>query len=170
MRLSKNYRSVIVFLISMSPILPSLSIAETTIKFTEAKKFSDYQISGYSRTRSLKVLNVEFTNLFTEVSESVLVDGQTIDVDVTNIDLPGIIRFAQGRNHRDIRVVDSNTPFKLYFSYVIKNKDGEIVKQGEYKLKEFLTSHAMSRKKWNNSSTGYYNAPLEKWLKGLMKS
>ncbi|MBV1910246.1 MAG: DUF3016 domain-containing protein [Kangiellaceae bacterium] len=156
---------------AVSTIFSGMTAAESKVEFTEAKKFSDYELTGHSRKQSLKLLKVDLVKLFDQLTNKELDQGQTIEVNVTNIDLPGIMRYAYGASHQDIRVIKSNTPYKLYFEFSIKSAGGSVLKQGEFKLKEFANHHLSSMRNRNRSTVGYFKEPLKKWLtKTMMES
>lgn len=139
--------------------------ADITLQLIEGKKFTDFEMADQSRTKSLETLEKNLNKLFSSLSEDYLKDDQKMEVDITNIDLPGIIRYSYGSQHRDIRVVKENSPFKLYFNYRIINNNGEMVKEGEYKIKEFSDLGFVAHKRRFRGNVGYYEQPLKKWFK-----
>ena len=145
----------------------AISTASATVKLTliDGKKFIDYEVTDMTKNKSLQTIQKDLSKLFAKVSAQYLADNETMEVDITNIDLPGIFHFAFRYRNTDIRIVDSNTPFKLYFSYRIKNSEGKIVKQGEHKIKEFSDSGIASRQHNNLGTVSYYERPLKKWFK-----
>ena len=148
-------------------ITATTSSASATIKLTliDGEKFTDYEVSNQSRTRSLKTVERDLIKLFDELSSEYLTEKQIMEIDITNIDLPGRFHFGHGSQSQDIRIVDSNASFKLYFNYRIKDSDGNITKEGEHRLKEFSDSGIASRHKSKRGTLGYYQSPLEKWFK-----
>jgi hypothetical protein len=153
-------------LIVISLSIGIASIANATIKLSliDGKKFTDFEVSNQSRTKSLKTVERDLNKLFAKISSEYVADNETMEVDITNIDLPGYFHYAYGSQHQDIRIVDSNTPFKLYFSYRIKNSDGQLVKEGEHKIREFSDSSIATRQHHNHGTVGYYERPLKKWF------
>lgn len=143
---------------------PAVS-ASIKLNLIDGKKFTDYEISNQSRARSLKTLERDLKKLFGKVSSEFLDEKHIMEIDITNIDLPGIYYYSVGSQHQDIRIVDSNTPYKLYFSYRLKDSEGKIVKQGKHKIKEFSDSGIASRHRNHQGTVGYYQTPLTKWFK-----
>lgn len=150
-------------LFSGSPLISSA--AGVKVEFFEAKKFSDYEMTGKSRQKSLKVLEKEIHRLFTELSREVIGSDQQLSIKVKNIDLPGNIRYGMGQSSHDIRVINNATLFRLDFDYTLENASGETVKQGEHQLKEFTDAQLTSLKMRNRSALGYFEKPLKKWIK-----
>lgn len=149
--------------------LSNLAYAEVKVSFTEAKKFSDYELTSYSRKKSLSKLQTDLTKLFESVAKESNIEDKQLIIKVSNIDLPGTMKYAQGPNHNDIRVVDNNTPFRLYFSYQLKSTSGQIETEGEHKLKEYPDSRTMLARNRNKTSVGYYEEHLENWAKATFK-
>jgi len=140
------------------------SSADIQLKFTDGKKFSDYELTGQTRTKSLETLERDLNKLLSKISADYLGEKQSLEIEVTNIDLPGIYHFSYGPQGQDMRVVRSNTPYKLYFNYILKDEAGKVIKNGESKIKEFYDSNIASRIKSNRGALSYYEKPLEKWF------
>jgi len=155
--------AIVTFAISSG--FTSFVSADVKLKLIEGKKFSDYEVTGQSRPRSLVTLEKDLNKLFTRLSDQTLKEDQIMEIDVTNIDLPGIYYYSVGPTNRDLRIIDSNTPFKLNFNYRIKNTNGELVKQGAHKIKGFSDSGTASWRNRNRGTVGYYERSLKKWIK-----
>jgi len=151
-------------------IFPYQANAEVKIKLIEGKKFSDYQITGNSRKKSLEVLQKDLTKLFSKQAAEYLDSSQNLEIDITNIDLPGIYHYAYGPTNKDIRIVDSLSPYKLYFNYRLLNASDELLKEGSHKIKDFFDSASVVRKNRNRGTVGYYETELIKWFKGLSEN
>jgi len=149
----------------LAMIFSFIANADVQLKFIDGKKFTDYEITGQSRSKSLESIERDLKKLFVKLSTGYIDEKQILEIDVTNIDLPGIFHFSYGPQGQDMRVIESNTRFKLYFNYLVKGSDGEIVKKGEYKIKEFSDSSSSFRLNKNRGTVGYYEKPLEKWFK-----
>ncbi|PCI72949.1 MAG: hypothetical protein COB38_02615 [Gammaproteobacteria bacterium] len=135
------------------------------VVLVDGKKFRDYELTNYSRSKSLQILEKDFNRVFTKLSSKYLKDGQSISISVTNLDLPGDLRFSVGPNHQDIRIVRDISPMKLYFNYKILAKDGSVVSVGEYKIKEFLHLSSHSKRLKHRGNLAYFMPLLEKWFK-----
>ncbi len=160
-------RYLTIFVSFLFIMMGTISTASAAIKLTliEGKKFIDYEVSNQSRVQSLRTVERDLNKLFDKVSSAYLAEKQIMEIDITNIDLPGMFHFGYGSQNHDIRIVDSNTSFKLYFSYRIKDSEGNIIREGEHKIKEFSDSGIASRHQNRGGTVGYYRRPLEKWFK-----
>ncbi len=158
----------------LSLILPSLillsvgvstsSATEVKVELIEGKKFSDYEMSGQSRKKSLKTLEKEIKSLFSSLSKEVIGEKGQLAIKVKNVDLPGNIRYGMGTTSQDIRVIDRATLFKLDFDYVLTNAAGKVIKQGEHQLKDFTDTQPTSLQMRNRSALGFFERPLKKWM------
>ena len=135
------------------------------VVLVDGKKFRDYELANYSRSKSLQILEKDFSRVFTKLSSKYLKDGQSIAVSVTNLDLPGDLRFSVGPNHQDIRIVKDISPMKLIFDYKILVNDGSVVSEGEYKIKEFLHLSLHSTRLKHRGNLAHFMPLLEKWFK-----
>lgn len=152
-------------LILLAAMPLSSSAANVKVEFVDGKKFSDYEMSGQSRKKSLEKLEKEMQSLFNDLSKEIIGKKGQLAVKVKNIDLPGIIRYGMGNTRQDIRVIDKNTLFKLDFDYILTNAAGEVVKQGEHQLKDFTDTQPTSLQMRNRSALGFFERPLKKWMK-----
>jgi len=150
----------------------TLSVASVKIKLIEGKKFTDYEVSGESRQRSLKTIEKDLHRLFSNLSSDYLKEKQVLEIDITNIDLPGYIHYTFGHASQDIRIVRSHDFYKVYFTFRVKSEDGEVVLEGEYQLREFLNlSSSINRRRGHSrGSVAAYERPLKQWFKETFTS
>jgi hypothetical protein len=144
---------------------PTQAVASVELKLIDGKKFSDYQLTGDSRSKSLERLKKDFTQLFEVVSKEYVSKGEQLEVDVTNVDLPGRIHYFYGPNNDDVRVVESNTPYRLYFKFRVKDAAGKVIKQGEGKIRDFSESHARKLNRRQFGAAESYHLAVKKWFK-----
>ncbi len=142
------------------------STVPVKVALIDGRKFTDYELSGQSRQRSLKTIEKELNELFTKLSKEFLKDGESLEIDVTNMDLPGYIHYAVGSASQDIRIVRSLSHFRVYFNYRLKSADGKILNEGEHKLKEFLDLNSGIRQRTlrNRGNVSDYESPLREWF------
>ncbi len=163
---SQHLTAIVTLLLTVTAIpATTVSAAEVEIKFSEAKKFSDYELTGHTRKKSLAVLEKEMKSMFTALSEKVIDGDHKLVVNVKNIDLPGNMRYGMGQTSHDIRVIDHATLFRLSFDYTLLNSAGETVKQGEHKLKEFTDAQRPQLPMRSRNSLAYFERPLKEWMK-----
>ena len=139
--------------------------ANTQVKLIDGKKFTDYELSNQSRKRSLTTLEKDFNKLFTKLSKKYLKEGQSVSIEVTNLDLAGDIRYNTGATNQDLRIVKDSSLLKLYFNYKVLAKDGSLVTEGEHKIKEFLHLSSHSQRQKHRGNLSHFVPFLEKWFK-----
>ncbi|MDQ7050458.1 MAG: DUF3016 domain-containing protein [Enterobacterales bacterium] len=162
------FTSSILVIFSLFSITASAETKVTT-KLVDGKKFRDYQLTGYSRNKSLVVLQKSFNKLFTELVEKkqdqgILDKDLTMEVAITDIDLEGFYHFALGPQIQDMRIVDSNTPFRMNFKYKIMDAQGKVLEQGEHEINELANPSLTARGARRSGYVSYYIKPLKKWF------
>ncbi|TQV87484.1 DUF3016 domain-containing protein [Aliikangiella coralliicola] len=140
--------------------------AGVEVKFVEPDKFRDIDLSGFSKKRSIEHVQKDLTKLFQELAKDYVGEKENLSIEVTNIDLAGYIDYMRGDGNRDIRIVRNTDIYKLYFRFESKNEAGATTKQGEKKIREFLT-HRPSRliKNSHGSTVNYFEDDIKKWFK-----
>ncbi len=140
--------------------ISSLGQASVTIAFIEGEKFTDYQISGKTRSKSLESLKKELAKLFESTTAKVLTEDHLLEVNVTNIDLAG------NMEHDEIRVKRTTNFLKFDFNYRVIDNNGDTLLEGEHKIKEFTDKSLRSRNiKVSRGNLGELKMPLKKWTK-----
>jgi len=167
-------RTRLIFTSGVLVVFSLISIAasaetKVTTKLVEGKKFLDYQLTGFSRTKSLNVLQKSFNKLFAQLLESKQEQGKlsqdlTMEVAITDVDLEGFYHYSVGPQNQDMRVVESNTPYRMSFEYKISDSNGTVIKQGKHKISEFADSSLADRVQHRRGYVSYYKRPLKKWF------
>ncbi|MCF6193060.1 MAG: DUF3016 domain-containing protein [Kangiellaceae bacterium] len=152
--------------------LSTFASASVKIELIEGKKFTDYELSGQSRQRSLNTIKKDLHELFSDLSMDYIKENQSLEIDITNIDLPGYIHYTFGHSSQDIRIIRGSDFYRVYFTFRVKSEDGTIVRQGEYQLKEFLDLNSSIHRRRHNSrgNVSYYEQPLKEWFKETFAS
>lgn len=138
---------------------------KTKITLVDGKKFVDYELTHHSRSKSLQILEKDFLKVFNKLSSKYLKEGQSISVDVTNLDLAGDIRFNMGPTNQDIRIVKDGSPIKLYFNFKVLAVDGSVLVEGEHRIREFLYLSSNLHRNKNRGNLTHFIPFLEKWFK-----
>jgi len=167
MKFLKPNKQVNLLAISFLVLFSGVSKADVSLKLIEGKKFTDYKMSGQTSSKSLKTLEKELNELFSKLSSDYLLEKQKLEIEITNIDLPGIIHYAYGPNHQDLRIVESPTPYRMYFNFKLVNADGSVNKSGEHKIKDFYDSANKIKRNRSKGVVWYYQEALIKWFKEL---
>lgn len=146
-------------------VVPNVLAANSEVIWTDYKKYHDIKSGdgGDKQFREIVFFNLgkHFTKLATQLPE-----GQTLKIEVTNIDLAGDTRIA-GIN--DIRVIKSGYPPRMSFSYQLLDEKGSVIKSEDVNLKD-LNFIENSQLKYRHDSFGHEKKMLDDWLKKTFSS
>ncbi len=157
--------SLFSFLLVATSVFSNSATAGVEVAFENGKSFSDYQLSGRSKSKSLEVLQKDMATLFTEVAKDFIQSDQKMKVTITNIDLAGRIVYSAGGSGQDIRVLRDNNFIRLYFTYELTDASGKVIKQGQYQLKDFSDDHRPKRNfKLSEGTVNHFRKPLKEWF------
>ncbi|MDN3653708.1 DUF3016 domain-containing protein [Thalassotalea ponticola] len=135
---------------------------EAKVNWIEPNTYTDIRPGDEPRKRFEKRV---FSELETYIGElaATLPDGQTLQMDVTNLDLAGDVRYMVGPNNATVRVIEDLYFPKMRFRYQLTDASGEVLKQGEEKLKDmgFFNSPKRSMRHENFS---YEKAMIGEWF------
>ncbi len=144
--------------------LSSFVNAAVELELVEPKKFHDADMTGMNKNKGFESLQRDLTNLFNHLSKDYIKDTEKMVVKITDVDLAGYMKFATGRMTQDMRIVKDSERFRLEFSYSIVGKEGQVTKQGDVKLKKFLTRKVTRNTKSKYASVDYMEKDLKKWF------
>ena len=153
---------LILIFIFVSFSIPAMS--SVTLTFKDGGKFVDYELTGENRKKSLKILTNDFQTLFDLLAKNYLTEDQKMEVTVTNIDLAGDIKFNQLSTGQKIRVLKDINFIRLYFDYQVKASDGELLKEGQYELKELTRSSSSGISINRFGRIKHFVKPLKNWF------
>lgn len=145
-------------------------MADVKLEFVEPEKFRDIQVSGESRKRSITYIHKHLSLLFESIAKDYIDDTQHLTIKVTDLDLPGYIEPMYGNTNRDIRIVKDNDYYRLIFKFELKNQEGLVDKEGDEKIKGFLTSRHHQLSQRGNTSVNYFKADINDWFKKTIDS
>ncbi len=159
-----NMTKATVMLLSFILLMPSVWAANVEIKWTEPGKYRDIDAGENNRKHFREQTFKNFEKHFSKLA-SQLPEGQTLKIEVTDIDLAGTT-FHGGINR--IRVVKGMYPPRMEFSYQLVDADGSNVLEGKTELKNmnFMMGRTL---RYRNDSLGYEKEMLDKWFNQSFK-
>ncbi|MDT0496093.1 DUF3016 domain-containing protein [Algiphilus sp. W345] len=120
--------------------------AIVAVSYKNPEKFTDASDRGLYSPRATESVMRRLTAHFQEQGAKYLAEGQTMEIEVTDIDLAG--RFEPGHTpgYEDVRLLRESTWPRMEFNYVVKQGE-EIVDSGEAKLSDmsYLMHSSVSR-------------------------
>ncbi|WP_444994107.1 DUF3016 domain-containing protein [Aliikangiella sp. IMCC44359] len=163
------FKSVILTGITLATLsLTPVVAAKVEVKLVEPKKFRDIEVTGKSTNKSIEDVHKSLTSLLEKLTEKLVSDSETLIVKVTELDLAGHMEWV--RSNRDMRIVRENDRYSIEFSYELKNVSGEVIKKGDAKIKEFLSSSPSRIKQHDSHLLGYMAKDLKKWADENLKN
>lgn len=163
-RAMKNMSLTLVTLLSVMLVVPSSLAGTSEVTWTNADKYRDVDPGeGHKKKFKAKVFS-EFEQHFAKLAAS-LPDGQTLKVDVTDVDLAGDVR----HNMQRIRVVKDLYFPRIKFSYQVVDSSGKEISSGQENLKDmnFMMGSSL---KYKNDLIGYEKKMLDEWFFDTFKS
>lgn len=156
----KNFSLLLVTMLSIVTVAPNAMAADSEVKWSNPDKYRDIYPGEESRKKFRAKTFAKFEQHFAKLAAK-LPEGQTLKVDVTNVDLAGDVHHG---SIDQIRIVkDIHFP-KLSFSYQLVDKNNQVIKESDVKLKDmnFLQNRSL---KYRNDFLGYEKKMLDKWFK-----
>lgn len=139
--------------------------ADIEVKFIEPKKFRDVDLSGFNKSKSIETVKAQMQRLFNDVAEETIDKSNKLVIEVTNIDLAGRIDYFFGPDRRDIRVIKNNDFYRLEFNYRLEDKSGNVSKQGQAEIKEFLRHSPKKIRYGKYETVSYMRSDILDWMK-----
>lgn len=136
------------------------------IEWVEPEKFRDVRHPSISR-RSYREQVLEQLEEYLQELGTKLPEGYALTLKVTDLDLAGQILPASfagiGTNFNDVRVVKHIDIPRMSFSYQLSDKQGQVVKDEEVKLKDMSFLHR-SNVGIRNDTLKYEKSMLKRWF------
>lgn len=144
-------------LAAMLLMVAGAAAAGATVTYKEPEHFSDVPFAPWERERLLKELTAHF-----DVLAARLPPGQTLAVEVTDLDLAG--RIYPHRSHApfDLRVLNGGADWPhMTLRYTI-SEGGKVLKTGEERLSNMSYLQRMNR--YRNDTLKYEKQMLDDWF------
>lgn len=113
-----------------------------TVNFVDSDNFTDFTASS-SRTIGQETYVKELSKFITSKVEAKLPPGYRAEVVVTDVDMAGEFEPWRRGGFDDVRIVKDLYPPRINLSFRILNEGGEIVSEGDRKLRNLGFMYAM---------------------------
>ena len=128
--------------LTMLPVM-ALAGGNAKVNWSNPENYKDVIASDGSQEEFVARTLKELEATISELAES-LPDGQTLEMNVTDLDLAGDVKMSGARTqHQDIRVVKDSYPARMKFQYRLLDGSGKVLKEGEEKLQSRTLSASM---------------------------
>lgn len=145
-------------LAAMLLMVAGAAAAGATVTYKDPDQFSDVPFAPWERERLLKELTAHF-----DVLAARLPPGQTLAVEVTDLDLAGRIYPNRFNAPFDLRVLNGGADWPhMTLRYTI-SEGGKVVKTGEEKLSNM--SYLQRQNRYRNDNLKYEKQMLDDWFK-----
>lgn len=146
-------------------LLPNVVYAATSeVTWTDHEKYRDIHSGNEGRKHFRERTFKSFEKHFAKLAED-LPKGQTLKVNVTDVDLAGDTR-SGGINQ--LRIIKDIYFPRMNFSYELTDTDGSIITSGEIILKD-MNFMMGSNSKYRNKSLSYEKVMLDDWFAKTFK-
>lgn len=160
-----NKFTIVTLISSVFLLLPLVAIAgKSEVVWSHYEKYRDIDSGRESRQSFRERTFEEFDRHFAKLSQK-LPQGQTLKINVTDVDLAGETRKG---SINQFRVVKEIYYPRINFSYEIVNIDSSIITSGEVALKDMNFMRGSSAK-YRNKTLGYEKRMLDIWFADTFK-
>ena len=145
-------------------LVPNAFAATSEVTWTDYKSYRDIDSGNDGgkqfRERTFKDLEKHFAKL-----AEMLPAGQTLKIDVTDVDLAGDTHHGGVNRTRIVKEIYSP---RMNFSYQILDADGSVIKSDDVVVKDmnFMSGSSL---KYRNKSLGYEKKMLDEWFNETFK-
>ena len=141
--------------------LPAAAAGSVEIKYVEAENFADVGRNAIDRERTLKLMSEYLQTLGTR-----LPDGQTLRLEVTDLDLAGNVEPFGWRSSSEVRVMRGRADWPhMNLRYTLLT-NGRVLKSGESRLADinYLYSMRGSEQLRANDGLAYEKRMVRRWF------
>jgi len=157
---------LMVTLLTASLLLsPNAFAASSEVTWTDYKSYRDINEGNEGRKQFRERTFKDFEKHFAKLAAT-LPEGQTLKIDVTDVDLAGDTN-AGGINR--MRIVKHMYSPRMNFSYQLLDADGKVIQSEEVVLKD-MNFMSGSNLKYRNKSLGYEKKMLDDWFEETFKA
>lgn len=139
--------------------LPAAAAGQVEVSFVNPDSYTDIGLAGYQRERSLKTLETYLHSLGRE-----LPDGQTLQIEVTDVDLAGNLEPFGLHPYLETRVQRGRSDWpRLNLNYTLK-ADGQAPKTGTVRLTDISYLYALRGSNRAAEEMLYEKTMIKRWF------
>jgi hypothetical protein len=143
--------------LAFAALLPAHAADKLDLQFIAPEKFSDIGHGGYDRDRNLKTLSDYLQTLAAQLPE-----GQTLKLEVLDIDLAGELRPRAAQEVRVLRGTVDWPQMKLRYTLM---QDGAVLKTGEAQLSDLGYLDHLRARDSSYGDLAYDKRMLQDWFR-----
>lgn len=155
-----------IYVLCLSIILGVASLnADVEVVFENPSGFRDIDYGYHGNRQGQKIYLPEIERYILKEGKRYLLDGQSLRMTITDIDLAGEFEGWHPPPWDDVRILKGIYPPRISFSFELVAEDGTIIKSGEERLSDLNFEF---RIRTNHTDDLYYDkAMIRDWLKDL---
>lgn len=138
--------------------------AKIVVTAAEADAHSDVTLTSMTAEDSLEVVLDEFRRHLTTAAKRYLKDGQTMEVNFSDIDLAGEFEPWHSRGYQDVRWVRDIYVPRLKFDYKLTDAEGGVISEGSENLVDLAFLWSVSQID-SHTQTRYEKQMLTDWMR-----
>ena len=169
---------LIALFMSFSQVLFAENAQKVTVNFDAPEKYADFQSSENRSAKDQERLMKQLQKLINKSAEKTLAKDVQLEITVKDVDIAGRLVYPGGsidlrsdvynNDTRAVRVVRDSDRATLDFDFQLKDKNGDVVKQGHKVLTTTdIRLSGRLRLKYKHSNFGYIMPLVDEWLKTL---
>lgn len=135
-------------IVSLSAASVFAEEAKAEIEWVDSEDFRDIDRQWNSSKRDHEIVLKQLDEMFTDVVERRFPDGYTVKLKFTDVDLEGEFEPIGRPGFDEVRIVKDLYPARLDFSYTVTDANGEVVKEGEAKLRSTPMMHPVTSNRY----------------------
>jgi len=156
----KFFTRYLLLSLAMTLAVPQAFAATVKVDWQEPDNYTDVRAPDIApekyREHVFKQLDESFTALAAE-----LPSDQTLSIQVTDLNLAGVVEFSHNVNTRVVRRTDFPS---IHFSYELLDADSSVVKSGDEELKETIFRRDLRDNHRRPISFKWEKEMIEKWF------
>jgi hypothetical protein len=152
---------LLIAVLNVSPVL-----AEVTVRFEPADRYTDLALSGASTPRVQNDLLKQFEKHLKQLGESYLPKGDRLEVMIQDIDMAGAMEPWRSPNLINTRIIRDIYPPRFSLHYLWRTKTGELQANRQEKLTDMNYLMKLDTARYmNNDPLRYEKALLDRWFR-----
>ena len=141
--------------------------ADIHIHYDNPKGFIDIEEADSTQAHAVEVMQSHMTAFFHSQQAHSLKPGHTLELTFTDLDRAGYVDRHHNHGFHQVRTLRNVGHVRIAFSYLLKDEQGHLIKQGNENLKKTYTLSAMHVRKGRHDAYYFEKDLLANWLEKL---
>lgn len=140
------------------------NIPKVKLTFVDWEKFTDIVIDGSTTKAGSDLIYGEFNRHLVSLAKQCLAPGQTLVINMRDVDLAGVVEPWRGPDFGHVRYIRDTHPPRLVFDYQVLDATSAVVKEGSERLTD-LAFRFQTPPFGRNDSFYYEKQLLTDWMR-----